>query len=399
MLKLELSYRGIIVIIATILAVWTLTELWAVLILVLTSFILMVGLLPFVDALARRGVPRNGAVLLILAFVLALIAGLVALMAPPMIDEFRDVQANLPQSAHELEEVLMLFGVNVELEERARDFDWNSLVSGRAAFDAGQRVLTTTLSIVTIIVMTAYLLADSPRLARFAGQFIADDRKEEAERLAQSMSRVVGGYLRGQLITSLAIGFFVFVLLRIVGGPNPLAFAVLAAFADVIPLVGAFIATVPPVAATLQESSTKAIIVLVALLAYQQFEDRYLVPRVYGRTLNLPPIIVLFAVLAGAELLGITGVLLALPLTAAARVALDFIMENRRLPLVPTDQPLAPDSPSRSPRRQIGSVSSRRARSAPPGKQPPPTPAPSNGRKAASPRPARRAARSSRSSS
>jgi predicted PurR-regulated permease PerM len=155
---------------------------------------------------------------------------------------------------------------------------------------------------------------------------------------------VVGGFLRGQAITSLSIAVFTFIVLRIVGVPNALAFAVLAAFADVIPLVGALIATVPPVAAALQESSTQALIVLFLLLGYQQFEDRLLVPRVYGRTLNLPPVIVLIAVLSGAELLGITGVLLALPLTAAGRVALDYVLENRSWLLADlTDQPFAPD--------------------------------------------------------
>ena len=80
------------------------------------------------------------------------------------------------------------------------------------------------------------------------------------------------------------------------------------------------------------------------MVAYQQFEDRILVPRVYGRTLNLPPIIVLVAVLAGAELLGITGVLLALPLTAAGRVLLDYAMQSRmKLPPQPSDEVLAPD--------------------------------------------------------
>jgi predicted PurR-regulated permease PerM len=113
------------------------------------------------------------------------------------------------------------------------------------------------------------------------------------------------------------------------------------------------IAIVPPVAAALQESATKAVIVLGFLMAYQQFEDRFLVPTFYGRTLNLPPLIVLIAVLAGVELLGVVGALLALPLTAAARVAVDFTIANRRLPLVSaltedepaTDAAFAPDMP------------------------------------------------------
>jgi predicted PurR-regulated permease PerM len=82
---------------------------------------------------------------------------------------------------------------------------------------------------------------------------------------------------------------------------------------------------------------------------YQQFEDRFLVPRVYGRTLNLPPVIVLIAVLAGAELFGVIGVLLALPLTAAGRVGIDYLLENRQWFMPSQEQPLAPDMPAPPP--------------------------------------------------
>lgn len=334
MLRLEVSYRGIAAIIVCLALLWALLELWPVIILVLVSVLLMLGLLPFVDALVRHGFTRTSAVFLILVVTLGFIVLMFSVMVPALIDESSAAKENLPDSAREIENLLGHLGIDVELEQKARDIDWNSLLSGSDAVNAGQQVLNITISIITVIVMTAYLLADTPRMGRFIGQFIADDRKEEAERLFQAMSRVVGGYLRGQLITSAAIGLFTFVLLSVIGVPNPLAFAVFAAFADVVPLVGAFAATVPPTAAALQESATQALIVLVGMVLYQQFEDRFLVPRVYGRMLNLPPIIVLIAVLAGAELLGIIGVLLALPLTAAARVIADFMIENRRLPII-----------------------------------------------------------------
>jgi hypothetical protein len=67
------------------------------------------------------------------------------------------------------------------------------------------------------------------------------------------------------------------------------------------------------------------------LVLYQQFEDRILVPRVYGATLNLPPLVVLITVLIGAELLGVVGVLLSLPAAAAGRVVLDYMLERRML--------------------------------------------------------------------
>ena len=331
MLKLEVSVRGILLIGLLLLGLWAAMELWPVILLVLVSVILMLGLLPYVEAMVRRGVPRGASVLLLLVLLLVVLIGLFSVMVPAMVEEFDDVRDNLPESAREIEVLLDKFGIDVELQDRARDIDWDHLVSGRVAFDFGQRVLTLTLSLITIVVITAYLLADTPRLGNFVSQFIPPTRKDDANELFQSLTRVVGGYLRGQAITSISIGVFTFVLLKLAGVPNALAFAVLAGFADIVPLIGALIATVPPVAAALQESSTQALIVLIALVAYQQFEDRVLVPRVYGRTLNLPPVIVLIAVLSGAELLGITGVLLALPLTAAGRVGLDYLIQNRQM--------------------------------------------------------------------
>jgi predicted PurR-regulated permease PerM len=305
---------------------------------------MMLGLLPYVDAMVRRGIPRAGAVLILLFIFLAGLVALFSIMIPAIVEEVQSVRENLPESAREIEELMDSFGIEVELQERARNIDWDRVISGRAAIDYTQRVITLVLSIITVVVITAYLLADTPRLSNFITQFIPPHRQPELERLFWSLTRVVGGFLRGQAITSLAIGIFTFVLLRILGVPNALAFAVIAGFADVIPLVGAIIATVPPVAAALQDSSTKALAVLIAMVGYQQFEDRFLVPRVYGRTLNLPPVIVLIAVLSGAELLGITGVLLALPLAAAARVALDYVLENRSWLLADlTEQPFAPD--------------------------------------------------------
>ena len=164
------------------------------------------------------------------------------------------------------------------------------------------------------------------------------------------MGRVVGGYIRGQIITSLAIALFTTTLLLILGVKNAVAFGVLAGFADIIPLIGAFIAILPATVGAFQESPTHALIVLGALLAYQQFEDRFLVPRIYGSALGLQPMVVLVAVLVGGELLGIPGILLALPATATGKVILDLFLDKRD----PTNafarrnensEVLAPDSP------------------------------------------------------
>jgi predicted PurR-regulated permease PerM len=347
-LKIEVSYRGIIAAVVTIVALFALVRLWPVVLLVITAFIFMAALLPYVNWLVRRGVPRTIAVLLLLVVILGIIAGLFALVVPAMIDEFQSIRDNLPEDARKMEDLLANIGINVQLQQRAREINWTDLVSGRAAINYGQRIFQTTVSIITIIVLTVYLLVETPRLSRFFDQFVPARRKKEVDTILASLERVVGGYIRGQLITSLAITVFTLIVLLIVDVKNPLAFAVLAGFADIIPIIGAFIAIVPPAFSAFEDSPTKALIVLGLLTAYQQFEDRILVPRVYGSTLNLPPLIVLIAVLAGGELFGIPGVLLALPAAAVARVFFDYVMENRLggIGPVPTDEVMAPDEPA-----------------------------------------------------
>lgn len=348
MLKLEVSYRGIIVGVLAVFALFALARLWPVVLLVVTAFIFMAALLPYVDWLVRHRVPRTLAVLLILVVVLGIIGGLFALVVPAMIDEFQSLRDHLPEDARKMEELLANFGIDVELQERARNIDWTDLVSGRAAIDYGQRIFQTTLSILTIIVITVYLLIETPRISRFFNQFVPKDRAVDVQLIMGSLERVVGGYIRGQLITSLSISVFTLIVLLILDVDNPLAFAVLAGFADIIPIIGALIAVIPPTFSAFEDSPTKALIVMGLLIGYQQFEDRILVPRVYGSTLNLPPLIVLIAVLAGGELFGIPGVLLALPAAAVGRVFFDYVLENRigGIGPVSTDEVLAPDEPA-----------------------------------------------------
>ncbi|MBI4299513.1 MAG: AI-2E family transporter [Chloroflexi bacterium] len=354
MIKLEISFRGLVFIGLVAVLLWGLVRLWPILILILTALIFFAALLPYVEWLVKRGIRRTASVLLLLLAFVAILGGLGTLMIPPLVSEFGNIREQLPSDARQLDNFLAKFDANLNLEEKARNIDWGKVISGRAAINYGQQVLFAVFGALTTVVVTAYLLIDKPRLARFIFQFVPSGREPEVVGVLQSLSRVVGGYIRGQVITSVSIAVYTLVILLAVGAPNAIAFAVLAGFADIIPVVGAIIAILPPVVASLRESPTQALIVLALLILYQQFEDRFLVPRVYGSTLNLPPLIVFMAVLAGGELFGIPGVLLALPAVAAGRVGMEYLLEKHRrslgLPL-PTSEPLAPEADTKEAKR------------------------------------------------
>jgi predicted PurR-regulated permease PerM len=134
------------------------------------------------------------------------------------------------------------------------------------------------------------------------------------------LRKIVGGYMRGQLITSLAMGVFVFVVLTACGADNTLAIALFAGLTDVIPFVGGYIASLPVILAVTPAGTTATLIVIVLVVLYQEFESRVLVPRIYGTTLRLPPAVVVVSLLVGGTLGGILGALLALPIAAGLQM-------------------------------------------------------------------------------
>ena len=142
-------------------------------------------------------------------------------------------------------------------------------------------------------------------------------------RVLMNLETIVGAYIRGQVLTSVLMSAFTFVLLTACGVENALALAVFAGLADVLPYVGALLSVAPAVLAALARGPGVAVVVLVLMLAYEEFESRVLVPRIYGRALRLPASVVMFALLAGGTLMGIPGALLALPVAAAVMMLIE----------------------------------------------------------------------------
>ncbi|MBA2542618.1 MAG: AI-2E family transporter, partial [Deltaproteobacteria bacterium] len=170
--------------------------------------------------------------------------------------------------------------------------------------------------------LTIYLLADPTRSKGLVYALTPRRHHVKVAKILLELKVIVGGYMRGQLITSLSITVFVFILLTILGADNALPIALFAGLTDIIPFVGGYIASTPVVIAVTPLGTTVTLIVLGIMVLYQEFESRILVPRVYGRVLRLPPAIVLIALLIGGTLAGILGALLALPIAAGLRMVI-----------------------------------------------------------------------------
>lgn len=314
----ELPKHTILQVLVVVAAAWLLGRLWSQLLLFAIALLLATAVDPVVTGLETRGWTCGRAVGLILALGTGAIGLLFIIVIPPTIEQGQRLIDSLPAYIGQLESRLGGYPSLQRWAQNTREsgtIDWGPFLRG--ALSAGGGLASGVTNGLILIAATAYVLLDGPRLFAWLLGGIAPHNQARMIRIRQELSRIVGGYLRGQLITSALFGVFAWVTLSLAGVPEPLALAVLAALFDAIPLVGATLATIPAVLLALTVSPLAALVVLALYIAYQQVENYVIIPRVYQGELDVPALAVFLAVTIGSSLFGIAGALLALPIAAA----------------------------------------------------------------------------------
>ena len=211
---------------------------------------------------------------------------------------------------------------------------------------AGLTVVTLLFDAILVVVVSIYMLLDMQRLTE-----AVDRRFPPRGRggLIVRMEQAVASYVKGQFLLSLIIGLSAGLGLWILGmvglmpngGRYAAAFGAWAGITELIPYVGPWLGAAPPVLYALVQHPLSALWVFLLFLGIQQLEGHLVVPKVMGRTLRLHPLLVIFGLLAGGEIYGFAGILVALPLLAAGRAAWEFFSERVELQKWADDAPLA----------------------------------------------------------
>jgi predicted PurR-regulated permease PerM len=209
---------------------------------------------------------------------------------------------------------------------------------------AGLAVVSLLFSALLVVVVSIYMLLDMPRL-----KFAVDRRfppHPGSKPLLERMEHALASYVKGQLLLSLIIGASSGLGLWILGlagalphgGRYALLFGAWAGVTELIPYVGPWLGALPPVLYALATHPVSALWVVALYLAIQQLEGHLVVPNVMGRSLRLHPLLVIFGLLAGGEIYGFPGILVALPLLAAGRAAWEFFAERVELERWPAEE-------------------------------------------------------------
>jgi len=203
-------------------------------------------------------------------------------------------------------------------------------------------------AMVTILILTAFILGGGRGWIHFALRFVPEDRAERLERVFERVGRAVGNYVAGALAQATIAALTAYVVLKTLGVPFAAPLALVIFFLDLIPLVGATIGAVLVGIVTLFEDFPTATIVwtLYSIL-YQQVENNLIQPQIQRRAVDINPFLVIVSVLFGSALLGVLGALVAVPVAASIQIAVREYLDYRgiRPRPEPQDEPPPPPPP------------------------------------------------------
>jgi predicted PurR-regulated permease PerM len=305
-----------------------------VLALIILALFVAIGLEPAVRRLMGMRLPRWAAVTVVTLLMIGVVGGFLAAAIPPLIAQTEQFLRELPTYFKQLNDHSSTLGrIDARFHVHQRLTQLISSAGGGTLFGgllgAGRIVLGAVAATLTGLVLTTYLLADMPRIRRLAYRLIPASRRPRAIMIGDEMLASVGGYVLGNLITSLIAGAGTFVWLAAWDIPYPLLLSIMVALFDLIPVIGSPLAGVIVSLVALTVSLPVAAATGAFYAGYKLAEDYLLVPRIIGRTVDVPATATLVAVLLGGTALGLIGALIAIPVAAALRVLLREVVFPR----------------------------------------------------------------------
>jgi predicted PurR-regulated permease PerM len=299
-----------------------------VLLLIALAVIIAVGLEPAVNVIMRTGAPRWLAVTGVLATALAVFGGFLALAIPVLVTEATRLANEVPSYLHSLNNHSTFLGkLNaryhvVRAIQRFITKGGSSQIAG-GVLGVGKVVLDLVGSVVVVMILAIYLLADLPRVKRGLYRLAPKSRRARMVLLTDEVLVRIGGYVLGNLLTSFIAGVGTWVWCLALGIHYALLLGFMVALLDLIPVVGSTVGGIIVSLVALTNGLPLAIATAAFYVLYRFLEDYLLTPKIMARTVQVPGLLTVIATLIGGTLFGIIGALIAIPVAAATKLLLE----------------------------------------------------------------------------
>jgi predicted PurR-regulated permease PerM len=299
---------------------------------------------PLVHSLEHAHVPRYVGVFLVYAEFVAVVVVIAALVWPPVVEQLRNLSAALPgmtdqagDTVARLQQLSDSAGLAIDVRRQLRAA-LTAVADHVPQFtssmvDVGVSVVRQITYGIVIIVISIYMLLDSRRIGRFVARHFPTRSESDGELYVRRAKFAVVDYVKAQVLLSAIMGASVGLamwLLSLVGafpsgGRYALFFGVWVALMEAIPYLGPVLAAVPPALVAVFDSPFSALWVIITFILIQGVEGHILIPVIMGGRFRVHPLVVIFAILAGGEIHGITGMLIAIPLIPLIKKTIVFL--------------------------------------------------------------------------
>ena len=334
------STRAILRVIGVVLSVgillWLLYLSRGILLWVAIAALLAVAIDPLVGLLRRRlGLPRWLCILIVYVIGAGVATGIAFVFVPPLISAAQGLAEDVPTYVDRLSQSSLVQRLDEEYDvlqriESGLTDTLGDLAGPGTAVDLAQRVLNGLIALISIAVLCFLLSLYGPQLRAWTLAQAGGEQRERIQRLADRMYRVIAGYVVGVALVAVCGAVAVYVFLRITGVPFAVLLSSWVALAAFVPLVGATIGGVPYVTVAFFQSWPLGVAALIFLLVYQQVENNLIQPAIHRRTVQLNPVWIILAVLVGAQILGVLGALVAIPVAGITQVLVQEWWSSRR---------------------------------------------------------------------
>jgi predicted PurR-regulated permease PerM len=320
---IDISLRSVLTILAIIFTIWLLFQIFDILILIFLAVVLAAALSPLVNYL-ERWMPRWLGVLAILFSFIGALATSLYLLIPPLVTETQSLIDGFQSGRLKLEGTFFGFELNSQrlAEELRQNLDKITSHAG-SIWGAASGLLSGVVGVFTVLVLALYILLDEGHIRQTVTNLTPPGYRKQTLRIVSQIADKMGLWLRGQLILGVLIGVVSYIGLWLFDVKYALPLAILAGLTELLPMVGPIIAAAAAVTVAATDDWTKALLIGGWYLVVQQLEANVLIPQVFKRTLGLSPLVIVVALLIGAKLYGLLGIVLSVPAAAAISVIIN----------------------------------------------------------------------------
>ncbi len=303
----------------------------AALTLIVIALFIAAALNPAVEFFEHRGLGRGLAVAAVYVVAVGVFALLALVFIPPLVTQISNFVDALPGLVHTLAQGHGPFGF---LERRYHIVEEIRKATAQPdaaapALGIAKGVATTLGGIVIIAFLTLFMLLEGPEWRRRLVELIPERHRPSAERIGAGIYKSVNGFVTGNLVASFLAGVVATIVLLVVGAPYAIPLGLFTVIIELIPYIGPAVVTVLLTLVALTVGTVTALVVFALMLLYHLVEGHSLRPLIYGRALKLSALAVLIAILLGAEVAGVLGVLAAIPVAGSIQVIISEVIDQR----------------------------------------------------------------------